>query len=171
MFRSLLEAEYRPWGQLSPGQLDRLDRHYELLVSWNKRLNLTRIQDLTDVVRFHYCESLFVSTVLPEGPLRVCDLGSGAGFPGIPLAIARPDLEVVLIESDVRKAVFLREATRDLVNVQVSATRFQRCNADFDWMVSRAVALEEILRVPLAPNFALSLSMASVPPPALLTRK
>src|SRR5580704_16335876 len=107
MFRELLRREYQPWGELSDLQLDQLERHYQLLESWNRRLNLTRIEDLLDVVRFHYCESLFVSTVLPSGPLRVCDIGSGAGFPGIPLAVFRPDLQVVLIESDQRKAVFL----------------------------------------------------------------
>ena len=93
MFRELLRSEFHPWGELSPLQLDTLERHYQLLQSWNRRLNLTRIQDLLQVVRFHYCESLFVSSVLPGGPLKICDLGSGAGFPGIPLAVIRPDIE------------------------------------------------------------------------------
>lgn len=151
-------------GELSDLQLDRLERHYQLLESWNRRLNLTRIQDVADIVRFHYCESLFLSTALPEGCLKVCDLGSGAGFPGIPLAVFRPDVQVVLIESDQRKAVFLREATRDLRNIQVLATRYQACRLKFDWVVSRAVAVDELLASGSAPNFALLLSAGNAPP-------
>jgi 16S rRNA (guanine527-N7)-methyltransferase len=163
MFRELLRREFAPWGDLSDLQLDQLDRHYQLLTAWNRRLNLTRIEDTMEVVRFHYCESLFVSTVLPMESVKVCDLGSGAGFPGIPLAVVRPDVQVTLIESDQRKSVFLREATRDLGNVQVLTTRFQDCRAEFDWIVSRAVSLKEVLKSRLAPNFALLLSEASAP--------
>jgi 16S rRNA (guanine(527)-N(7))-methyltransferase RsmG len=157
-FRQLLQAEFDPYGQLSPNQLDLLEQHYHLLFRWNPRLNLTRISDLEEVVRFHYCESLFVGTVLPPVPLAVGDLGSGAGFPGIPLAVFRPDLQVVLIESDSRKAVFLREASRDLKNIQVHAERFQQCRRQFDWVVSRAVAPSEVLESGLAPNIALLMS-------------
>jgi 16S rRNA (guanine(527)-N(7))-methyltransferase RsmG len=160
MFRELLRSEYQSWGELSPLQLDQLEHHYQLLESWNRRLNLTRIQDLTEVVRFHYCESLFVSTVLPNGSLRICDLGSGAGFPGIPLAIVRPDAEVLLIESDQRKAVFLREVSRDLKNVRVLATRYQECKLAFDWAVSRALALG---KVSLAPSMARLVSATDAP--------
>ena len=103
----------------SEEQLGLLEQHYQLLARWNKRLNLTRITELEEAVRFHYCESLFVGRFLPPGPLKVADLGSGAGFPGIPLAVIRPDVEFVLIESDLRKAVFLREAARNLKNVKV----------------------------------------------------
>ncbi len=163
MFRELLRREFSPWGELSDLQFDQLDRHHKLVESWNRRLNLTRILDVTDVVRFHYCESLFLSTVLPEGGLKVCDLGSGAGFPGIPLAVFRPNVQVVLIESDQRKAVFLREASRGLKNVQVSAIRSQACICEFDWIVSRAVAVDEVLASGSAPNFALLLSAASAP--------
>jgi 16S rRNA (guanine(527)-N(7))-methyltransferase RsmG len=170
MFRELLRREFAPWGELSELQLDQLERHHQLLESWNRRLNLTRIQDLADVVRFHYCESLFLSTALPEGCLKVCDLGSGAGFPGIPLALFRPNVQVALIESDQRKAVFLREASRDLINVQVLATRHQACRLEFDWIVSRAVAVDEVLASGSAPNFALLLSGASAPPGAVVTK-
>jgi 16S rRNA (guanine527-N7)-methyltransferase len=157
-FRQLLQAEFDPYGQLSPNQLDLLEQHYHLLFRWNPRLNLTRISDLEEVVRFHYCESLFVGTVLPPVPLAVGDLGSGAGFPGIPLAVFRPDLQVVLVESDSRKTVFLREASRDLKNIQVHAERFQQCRRQFDWVVSRAVAPIEVLESGLAPNIALLMS-------------
>jgi 16S rRNA (guanine527-N7)-methyltransferase len=157
-FRDLLEAEFRPYGELRPEQLELLERHYELLTHWNQKLNLTRIRDLEESVRFHYCESLYVGRFLPSGPLTVGDLGSGAGFPGIPLAILRADIEVVLVESDHRKAVFLREASRGLRNVRVAAVRFEEYNGHFDWVVSRAVAPDEIFGSGLAPNFALLMS-------------
>ncbi|HEY1760793.1 MAG TPA: 16S rRNA (guanine(527)-N(7))-methyltransferase RsmG [Bryobacteraceae bacterium] len=166
MFRELLRSEFQPCSELSGVQLDQLHRHYELLVAWNKRLNLTRIQDEIEVVRLHYCESLFVSTVLPSGPLKVADVGSGAGFPGIPLAVVRPDIEVLLIESDQRKAVFLREATRELQNVRVLADRHQNCRLQFDWIVSRAVSIPEVLASDFAPNLALLVSSTDTPPGA-----
>jgi 16S rRNA (guanine527-N7)-methyltransferase len=162
-FRELLRTEFRPWGELTDLQLDQLDRHYQLLVLWNRRLNLTRIDDLLEVVRFHYCESLFVSSVLPPSPLKIADLGSGAGFPGIPLSIIRPDCKVVLVESDQRKAVFLREASRELGNVEVLASRFESCQTRFDWVVSRAVSPKEVLSSTLAPNLAVLLSSPDVP--------
>ena len=76
--------------RLPSEQIDLLEAHYNLLTQWNARLNLTRIESVEDAVRLHYCESLFVGTRLPAGPLRIVDVGSGAGFPGIPIAILRP---------------------------------------------------------------------------------
>lgn len=154
-FQELLAAEFRPYGNLSAIQLERLDRHYKFLLQWNPRLNLTRILGMEEAVQLHYCESLFVGTVLPKGPLTVCDVGSGAGFPGVPLAILREDLEIALLESDQRKAVFLREATRELENVRVIAKRLEECGERFDWVVSRAVAPREVLTLGSTGNFAL----------------
>ena len=111
MFRELLAREFAPYGSLTPEQIDLLEAHYNLLVQWNARLNLTRIDSVEEAVRLHYCESLFVGTRLPAGPLRIVDVGSGAGFPGIPIAILRPECTVTLVESHQRKGVFLREAT------------------------------------------------------------
>lgn len=162
-FRELLQAEFAPHGNLSPAQLDALEQHYQLLLRWNQRLNLTRITELEEAVRFHYCESLYLGKFLPAGTLRVADLGSGAGFPGIPLAIIRPDLEVTLIESDARKAVFLREASRGFKNVRVVAGRFQECEERFDWVVSRAVAPSSVFASGLAPRFALLASPDAAP--------
>lgn len=163
-FRELLEAEFRPFGELSDEQLELLESHYRLLTHWNQRLNLTRISDTVESVRFHYCESLYVGRFLPAGPLTVGDLGSGAGFPGIPLAILRGDLQIVLVESDLRKAVFLREASRGLRNVRVAAVRFEEYTGHFDWVISRAVAPDEVLASGLASNFALLMSAPDAPP-------
>jgi 16S rRNA (guanine527-N7)-methyltransferase len=77
----------------------------------------------------------------------VLDVGSGGGFPGIPIAALRPDCRIVLLESHQRKAVFLREATRDWPNVRVEARRAEDVQGTFDWVVSRAVRWEPVLGV------------------------
>jgi 16S rRNA (guanine(527)-N(7))-methyltransferase RsmG len=168
-FRELLAAEFRPYGELTDHQLSALESHYELLLKWNKRLNLTRIVNLEEAVRFHYCESLLLAQALPAGPLTIADLGSGAGFPGIPLAVLSPMASVTLIESDNRKAVFLREATRELHNTEVAMMRFESCQRHFDWCVSRAVAPEKVLSSGLAQNFALLMAPDAAPVGSAIT--
>jgi 16S rRNA G527 N7-methylase RsmG len=93
--------------------------------------------------------------------LSIADLGSGGGFPGIPLAAMRPDCDVTLIEAHQRKAAFLKEATREYKNVKVIAKRSEQAAGPFDWLVSRAVAWEDVLKsVPkLALNVALLTSL------------
>lgn len=162
-FQELLQAEFAPYGELTPLQLSLLEKHYELLLRWNKRLNLTRIVDLHKAVHFHYCESLFLARAVPSGVITVADLGSGAGFPGVPLAILRGDLKITLIESDSRKGVFLREATRELGNVEVMVERFEDCGRRFDLAVARAVAPEVVLGSKLGDNFALLMAPGDAP--------
>lgn len=162
-FRALLAAEFRPYAELAPPQLEVLERHYNLLLRWNQRLNLTRIENLEDAVKLHYCESLFLGLQLPKGPLTIADLGSGAGFPGLPVAVLRPDLQVSLIESHQRKAVFLREASLELKNVQVLAMRAEDCRERFDWVLSRAVSPADVLSCGLAPNSALLVAANNAP--------
>ena len=157
MFRELLASEFGPYGELTPLQLSQLEHHFRLLLAWNQKLNLTRITEVEEAVRLHYCESLFLGRALPPGALRVADLGSGGGFPGIPVAILRPDLHVALIESHQRKSVFLREATHDLPNVEVLPIRFSDCRERFDWGISRAVTPLDVLSSGLASDYALLL--------------
>jgi 16S rRNA (guanine(527)-N(7))-methyltransferase RsmG len=159
MFRELLFNEFRPHAELTPQQLDQLEHHYQALHRWNARLNLTRINDLSEIVRFHYCESLYLGLRLPPGPLKVVDVGSGAGFPGIPVSILRPDLEVTLIESHQRKSVFLRESS----NLRVLPIRAEDCKESFDWIIARAVSPNSIFPLKLAPNFALLVSSKHSP--------
>src|ERR1700719_1992507 len=109
-FKSLLTSELAPIKSLTESQLSLIDQHYRILCSWNKRMNLTRIRSASDAIQFHYCESLFLPEWLPKRSLRIADVGSGAGFPGIPIAVLRSDCNVALIESHQRKAAFLREA-------------------------------------------------------------
>lgn len=155
MFRELLAAEFAPYGSLSELQLRQLEDHFTSLTRWNERLNLTRIRDLADCVRFHYCESLFLAKFLPAGRHRVVDIGSGAGFPGIPVAVLRPECEVTLVESHQRKSVFLRDCSRELKNIQVVAKRAEDVTDKFDWLVSRAVAPSDVLRLNISNNIAL----------------
>jgi 16S rRNA G527 N7-methylase RsmG len=152
-FGEILRAELSGVIDLSDGQLRRLNEHYELLVRWNKRLNLTTIVDLPEAAVRHYCESLFVAAHI-DG-VSVVDVGSGPGFPGIPIAIARPEWTVTLIESHQRKAVFLREASRDLKNVGVVDSRAENSTGQYDWLVSRAVDPRSILRLRSAARFAI----------------
>src|ERR1700690_661899 len=111
-FKEALAHEFAPFGALSSRQLELLELHYELLLQWNRSLNLTRITNLAESVQLHYCESLYVAYFLPKLSLKIADVGSGGGFPGIPIAICRPDCIVDLIKSHQRKAVFWAEAGR-----------------------------------------------------------
>jgi 16S rRNA (guanine527-N7)-methyltransferase len=97
---------------LSPEQLKLLGRHVDLLLKWNKSINLTSITDPDEVVEKHVLDSLAVVAVLPSGSLL--DAGTGGGFPGIPVAIARPELEVTLVDSVQKKVAFLKSALAEL---------------------------------------------------------
>ena len=154
MFRDLLLNRVSSICRLSSGQLDKLEQHYDLMLRWNRTINLTRITDVVAVDR-HYAESLFLATCLPPGPLKIADVGSGAGFPGVPIAIFRPEVAVSLIESHQRKAVFLKEATRNVSNITVLAKRAETVREKFDWLVSRAVSWDEVRKLQLAPKLAL----------------
>lgn len=154
-FRALLVSEFAPFGSLTEHQLDLLEQHYQLLCHWNKRINLTRIRDIREAVQFHYCESLFLAQWLPKGRLRIADVGSGTGFPGIPVAILRPDCTLDLIESHQRKAAFLRESSQPLPNVNVVCRRAEKYTEKYNWMISRAVRVEDVLKLELAPSLAL----------------
>lgn len=139
---------------LSADQCARLEAHLELMLRWNRILNLTAIRNREEAIERHYCESLFLGARLPAGALTVADVGSGAGFPGFPVAVLRPDCTVTLIESHQRKAVFLREASRKQANIRVLAKRAEEVKERFEWVISRAVSYEDLSPVlkKLAPN-------------------
>jgi 16S rRNA (guanine527-N7)-methyltransferase len=144
MFAELLRSKMAGICELPEAQIERLKLHYELLTRWNRVLSLTSVRTLEETVERHYCESVFTARHLPEGAASVADVGSGAGFPGIPIAIVRPDCSVVLVESHQRKAAFLKEASRELLNVRVVAKRAEDVAERFDWVVSRAVRYSDI---------------------------
>jgi 16S rRNA (guanine(527)-N(7))-methyltransferase RsmG len=143
-------------------QIEQLHRHYERLLHWNERMNLTTVRSGTEAVIRHYCESLFFAAHLPVAneSIRVFDLGSGGGFPGFPMAVLKPGWRVALVESHKRKAVFLRESARDLTNISVISKRFEEVSETADWVVARAVDPQLVLSsIPrLAPNAGLMVS-------------
>ena len=122
-------------------------------------MNLTTVKPGPEMVIRHYCESLFFAAHLPaeDDTISVLDIGSGAGFPGVPIAVLKPDWRVTLVDSSQRKAVFLRESSRHLGNVSVRAERMENISDKVDWVVSRAVNPDEVLSTVarLAPNIAL----------------
>lgn len=112
--------------QLSPALAGKLLVYLDLLLRWNSRTNLTAIRDPETIVLRHFGESLFTALQLPPGGGTLLDLGSGAGFPGLPIALARPDWQVTLAESQGKKAAFLQEAVRTLgVDVEVWSRRVE----------------------------------------------
>ena len=129
-----------------PGARERLLEYVALLAKWNRTYNLTAIRDPLAMVPHHLLDSLSVLPHLPLGSeqARLADAGSGAGLPGIPLAIARPGWRVALAESSQKKAAFLRQAAFELEldNVEVHEGRVERWRPQplFDLVISRAFA-------------------------------
>ena len=99
----------------SPASIeDRFDAYLSLIVRWNARTSLTAIRDEEGIVSRHFVESIACAVAVPAGVRTLLDFGSGAGFPGIPIALCRPEISVTLAESQNKKAAFLREAIRTL---------------------------------------------------------
>ncbi len=159
-FSNLFHARFDKFKLLAGAQVAQLHGHYLLLERWNRVLNLTSIKAPDEVITRHYCESLFLALHLPVGVLSIVDVGSGAGLPGIPVAIMRPECGVSLVESHQRKAAFLKEAARALPNVCVISQRAERMANIVDCLISRAVAWDDLrgLVPTLAPRVALLLS-------------
>ena len=112
----LLEPYLRNDGgreQLSQAQLRQLSDYLDLLIRWNEKTNLTSVRNPEEIIGRHFGESLFLASNVSTGEISsAIDLGSGAGFPGIPLKIYSPQLAVTLIESQNKKATFLNEVIR-----------------------------------------------------------
>jgi 16S rRNA (guanine527-N7)-methyltransferase len=120
-----------------------LETYLDLLLRWNARINLTAIRQPEQIIQRHFGESLLLAGQVPRGTSTLLDHGSGAGFPGLPIALARPEIAVTLSESHTRKSSFLREVIRllNLGNVSVHAGRTESLPADlrFDAVTLRAV--------------------------------
>jgi 16S rRNA (guanine527-N7)-methyltransferase len=127
---------------LTPAAVTRFEAYLSLLVKWNARINLTAIRDPEEIVRRHFAECIFSAEQLPTAVHTVLDYGSGAGLPGIPIAICRPHTTVTLAESQSKKAAFLREAVRTLeLSAEVWDRRVEDLPAGrvFDCVTLRAV--------------------------------
>lgn len=136
---------------LSEYQLNQLDKYYNMLVEYNKNINLTAITEYDQVLLKHFYDSLTITKAIELTNQKVCDIGTGAGFPGIVLKIAYPNLEITLVESLTKRCVFLNEVIKelDLKNIKVvnqRAEEFSQNNIEyFDIITSRAVAKLNIL--------------------------
>ena len=153
------------WGlSLSEDQLAQFARYADLLIEWNAtRMNLTRLTAPRDVAVKHFLDSLALLTVLTPPPgARVLDVGTGAGLPGLALKIARPDLDMTLMEGTAKKLQFCRAVADDLGLVGVEtvharaeeAARRVELGGKFDLVAARAVAPLERLLPWLAPFLA-----------------
>lgn len=134
--------------ELSSAQQAQLARHYRMMVAWNRRINLTRILAPQEAARLHYADSLMGGRLLGAAQ-TIVDIGSGAGFPGIPLAVLRPDLSVIALEANQKKSLFLAEAAEalGLKNFKVATSRVETFDLSAgDLLTSRALdRAEEIL--------------------------
>jgi 16S rRNA (guanine527-N7)-methyltransferase len=134
-----LLVDFYPWP--SGPLLSQLSTYLDLLLKWNARTNLTAIREPEEIVRRHFGESLFAAAHLPAAA-SLLDIGSGAGFPGLPIQLAIPSLAVTLAESQNKKASFLREAVRVLgLSTEIWADRVEKMAAvrRFDVVTLRAV--------------------------------
>ena len=118
----------------------RFESYLSLFIRWNERLNLSAIRDEESIISLHIVESIAVANELPQGISTLLDFGSGAGLPGIPIALCRPKIAVTLAESQGKKAAFLQEAVRVLgIQAKVHAERAEVLRTVFDCVVLRAV--------------------------------
>lgn len=138
--------------ELTSQQLEKLNQFYELLISWNQKMNLTRIIEKEDVYLKHFYDSLTLSKVIDlKQDLTLCDVGSGAGFPGIVLKICFPNLKITLLDSLQKRVNYLNEIIKklDLKNIEAIHTRaedYAKQNREkFDIVTARAVANLKIL--------------------------
>lgn len=135
--------------ELSEIQVQQFIQYYELLIEKNKVMNLTGITEWEEVVQKHFVDSLaLVKAIDLSKPLKILDMGTGAGFPGIPLKIAFPNLQIVLLDSLNKRIKFLQEVIENLGLKEIEAyhgraeefAKKQEFREKFDYVVSRAVA-------------------------------
>jgi 16S rRNA (guanine527-N7)-methyltransferase len=133
----LAEAGQPPLGS---ALAERFEAYLALIIRWNTRINLTSIRDEDGILSRHFVESIVCARALPAGIATLLDFGSGAGFPGIPIALCRPEIAVTLAESQGKKAAFLQEAVRVLgVAANIHSGRAEVLGAGFDCVTLRAV--------------------------------
>jgi len=138
----LAEAGSEPLDSLLTQQFE---EYLSLILRWNARVNLTAIRDEEGILSRHFVESITCARALPAGIRTLLDFGSGAGFPGIPIELCRPEIAVTLAESQGKKAAFLSEAVRVLgIPAKVHAQRAELLTVPFDCVTLRAVDRMEL---------------------------
>jgi 16S rRNA (guanine527-N7)-methyltransferase len=124
-------------------QLSKLEEYYNLLIEWNSKMNLTRITDKEEVYLKHFYDSLTIKKIIDLNDYNtLCDIGTGAGFPGIVLKIFYPHLDIVLVDAREKKLKFLDEVIKklNLKNIETKHIRAEEYTNKFDIVTSRAVA-------------------------------
>lgn len=132
----------QPFAKLDQQRLILTSTYIDILLKWNERINLTAVRDPEEMVTRHFGESFFAAGILqPYSPTSLIDLGSGAGFPGIPLAMLMPETKVTLIESNQKKSTFLKEVifALKLTNVSVFSVRGEDYQQKAAMVTMRAV--------------------------------
>jgi len=129
--------------KVNEDQLNKLERFYELLIEWNKKINLTRIVEKEEVYLKHFYDSLTIQKVVDLSQTNtLCDVGTGAGFPGIVLKIIFPNLKITLVDSLQKRVNYLNEISKELKlnNIEAIHSRGEDFKGKYDVVVSRAVA-------------------------------
>ncbi len=133
----LAAAELEPLDEATTAQFE---AYFTLLLRWNSKINLTAIRGEDAILSRHFVESIACARALPAEIASLLDYGSGAGLPGIPIALCRPGIAVTLAESQAKKAAFLREAVRVLgIQAIVHEGRAEALREKFDCVALRAV--------------------------------
>ncbi|MBR2715819.1 MAG: 16S rRNA (guanine(527)-N(7))-methyltransferase RsmG [Ruminococcus sp.] len=155
MFKDILKEQAQLSDiKLDDNQIELLTRYYELLIEWNEKMNLTALTEPTDVALKHFCDSILLLKYvsIPEKSSLI-DVGTGAGFPSVPIKIVRPDIKLCLLDSLNKRLVFLKEVVDSLglYNVDIIHSRAEdgakkkELREQFDFATSRAVAQLNIL--------------------------
>ena len=124
-------------------QLNKLEKFYHLMIEWNKKINLTRITEEKEVYLKHFYDSLTLNKVVDLKKIKtLCDVGTGAGFPGIVLKIIFPDIKITLIDSLQKRVNYLNTIIKELElnNIEAIHTRGEDFKVKYDVVTSRAVA-------------------------------
>jgi 16S rRNA (guanine527-N7)-methyltransferase len=130
--------------EMNDSQVGQIQEYIKLLLTWNEKVNLTAIRDPQDILHRHFCESMFPAKLVDLDGCRIADIGTGGGFPGLPLKILLPNAQIALVESSIKKAAFLAEVIRTLglSNVNVVVSRYEELGeeiAPIDYLCARAL--------------------------------
>jgi 16S rRNA (guanine527-N7)-methyltransferase len=144
-----IERALRPYGvSVAPLLCDQIRVYVDLLLRWNQKTSLTTVTDPTEILRFHFGESLLAVSTVPIRHGRLADVGSGAGFPAVPIRMVSERLSIILIESNQKKATFLMEVARalGLEHIDVRRSRMDSVSLNqerVDFITARALGIND----------------------------